>query len=1042
MAFLIDLKCVSILTNRKKENYKMKKLFLITGFILLNTFLFLSLAYSAEKESLKGASGAEVDSILSSRFSNIIYKKDIMQYVPGQLLIKYEFINTNTKKPRGKEIFEEYKKIAESISKTFDLKVKAFKPVHQYLVSKMTQDNLTEVEVRKEASIQREKKYQERLKKKDLTSSKESYIDNFEKYNLARTLLLTLKTDKDVLRLSKQINGQLLYLDGIEVKLTVEPNYLAQATFVPNDPLYPQQWAHQNTQAELGWDIERGEPSVVIAVIDTGLAYYHEDLTANILPWGTRINDFVDIDLAAYPPEMLVPGEDYIDPDSDPSDFNGHGTFTTGIACAVGNNSIGVAGVSHSCSIMPVRAGFSINYPFASALFEYDDIANAIDYAALNSADIINMSFGSGYTSEIMIEAINYAYDVGVLLIAAAGNIPISFYSYPASYENVMSIAATTIDDYKASFSTWGDQIDVCAPGVDILSTAITGYNLGSGTSASSAYVAGLAGLILSHYPERSRDEIWGTIINTADDISALNPNYGPLLGWGRVNVYQALSAPMAPNIDIDFTYSELRGNNNQIIEPRETASLVITLENFWEEITNVSATLSTQTPGVTITQANSNFRSLNFMHPVNNSEGPFIFSIDNSVYIVNFTLHIMSPSYSEDINFDFTPLINVPSGISTIQGAINAATDGTVILVAPGTYFEQINLMGKKLLLASRFILSGNKNDIISTILDGNLPNGGVVTFNSQEGADTKLIGFTITGGQTVGFGVGGGIFCNFASSPTLSDLIIENNSAYAGGGLGCRNLSHPTLQNALISNNSAIWGGGIDGEGNSNPNLRNIKISDNTAEGGGGALHIYNDISGGTRNVYYENIEISDNTSEGEGGGICWWTIDSLILKDSVIFNNISTQGYGGGIMASSFETILENVTVTANTASSGSGIYFYPADGIGGNIKNSIIWGNNGSQIYPPYDLDNFSLNYSDVQNATGQIWFENGEGNIDANPLFVDPINSNYHLTVNSPCIDAGDPLSPLDPDHTRADMGAYYFDQSLGPGIIPIYPVEE
>ena len=172
-----------------------------------------------------------------------------------------------------------------------------------------------------------------------------------------------------------------------------EPNYISRVFYVPNDPMYSQQWAHQKTQAEAAWDMERGNPDVVIAIIDTGVAYNHQDLAANI--WRDSQNnpgrDFVDINFAEYDPAryQLLPGEDYTDIDDDPSDYHGHGSHCAGITAAVGSNSIGVAGACHNCSIMPVRAGFSIlywNQDFEIwqevGQFENDDMFLARAYAA------------------------------------------------------------------------------------------------------------------------------------------------------------------------------------------------------------------------------------------------------------------------------------------------------------------------------------------------------------------------------------------------------------------------------------------------------------------------------------------------------------------------------------------------------------------------------------------------------------------------------------------------------------------------------------
>jgi beta propeller repeat protein len=363
----------------------------------------------------------------------------------------------------------------------------------------------------------------------------------------------------------------------------VEPNYIASANYVPNDSYYSYQWAHTQTSAALGWDVTRGASSVIIAILDTGVDYSHPDLAANI--WHDVSNnnapgkDFVDIDFSSYPGWTFYTAsgqEDYQAADDDPKDYHGHGTHCAGIAGAIGNNSIGIAGVCHNCKIMPVRVGFLAvdDNGEEQALLESDDVANGIYYAANKGAKIISMSFGFTANSSIVANALNYAYSKGAVLVAASGNSaqngnPVI---YPAALDNVLAVGATNKSGTRSSFSSYGSYVDVVAPGGEsiqssselILSTFSTqarnystygSYAYGAGTSAACPYVAGLAGLLLSVNPELTNSDIYQQIENSADDLGVVGRD--DEYGFGRVNVNRACSLYKG---DVKITFPKAAG--------------------------------------------------------------------------------------------------------------------------------------------------------------------------------------------------------------------------------------------------------------------------------------------------------------------------------------------------------------------------------------------------------------------------------------------------------------------------------------------------
>ncbi len=355
--------------------------------------------------------------------------------------------------------------------------------------------------------------------------------------------------------------------------------------------------------------------------------------------------------------------------------------------------------------------------------------------------------------------------------------------------------------------------------------------------------------------------------------------------------------------------------------------------------------------------------------------------------------------------------VINVPDDFETIQAGIDAAEREDTVLVSPGVYVENIDFTGKDIVVASLFLINGDIRLIEETIIDGNRE-GSVVTIIDRVTDSAKLCGFSIRNGSGTSYFYGefygGGIFV------VQSDVIIEhcriyNNSIDDGDGLsvgggiavvGWIDNTHPTIRDCeVFANESGARGGGI-GLAYTNAILERVTVYDNFAELGGG-LFITNEC-----NVTIRQSVIRDNHAGNRGGGIL-------------------------AMYSASFS--LENVTLAGNRSDvlGGSILMFY-ANNM--NAVNTIIWANNPSEIYVDENGDRSSmvLSYSAIEDGeNGIITNDNadvhwGEGNIDEDPIFADPDNDDYHLTADSPCIDAGDPESPPDPDSTRADMGAFFF----------------
>lgn len=362
--------------------------------------------------------------------------------------------------------------------------------------------------------------------------------------------------DADVISISREYEAD----PSVEF---AEPNYIYRSFALPNDAKYTLQWAHQVIQSEPAWDIETGDPDIVIAIVDTGVDWDHPDLATNI--WNNtdenldgkdtdgngyiddvRGYDFVDTTASVYP------GEDGTIRDNDPMDFHGHGTHCAGIAAAVTDNSIGVAGMSWNCKIMPIRAGYKD--PYGYGVLEADDIAVAIEYAANNNANVISMSWGGYDISKTVKEAIEYAYSKGAVLVGAAGNSDTRLKSYPAGFDNVIAVAATDSSDAKAWLSNYGSWIDIAAPGVNVLSTVFNdAYASWSGTSMSAPFVAGLAALILSKNSTFSNEDVRNILRSTTDPV--ISDEY---IGLGRINAYKAVKRNTTLHSNLDSSLDDV----------------------------------------------------------------------------------------------------------------------------------------------------------------------------------------------------------------------------------------------------------------------------------------------------------------------------------------------------------------------------------------------------------------------------------------------------------------------------------------------------
>ncbi|TSC66132.1 MAG: cell wall/surface repeat protein, partial [Candidatus Berkelbacteria bacterium Gr01-1014_85] len=387
------------------------------------------------------------------------------------------------------------------------------------------------------------------------------------KFNRSEQTFEKTEALADLNRLTDELKKQ----SAVEL---IEPNYLVRADLEPNDPYYNSLgswgqsyfdlWGLRQINAAGAWDLQTGSNTVTVAVIDSGIDQAHPEITANL--WVNQdevASNFIDDDANGYTDDRN--GWDFVQYDGNPQDDYGHGTHVAGTIAAIGNNNLGVVGVSWQSQIMNIRFLDSQGYGSMMAA------SQALKYAADNGAKIASNSWGCNCLSTLIDDAVSYAETKNMLVVAAAGNDGQDALDYtPAGVEQSLTVGASDTTDALASFSNRGAKLDVVAPGVDILSLKATNdkicpaaktvgtiYCRLSGTSMATPHVSGLAALLLSQQPNLNLTSLRYWLRQGAVDLGSTGRDLA--YGYGRINAFNSLNTLSDLGLEAKITSPKTR---------------------------------------------------------------------------------------------------------------------------------------------------------------------------------------------------------------------------------------------------------------------------------------------------------------------------------------------------------------------------------------------------------------------------------------------------------------------------------------------------
>ncbi|MBE9468661.1 MAG: S8 family peptidase [Bacteroidetes bacterium] len=436
------------------------------------------------------------------------------------------------------------------------------------------------------------------------------------------------------------INKIISQLKSNEIIEYAQPHYLPKLLYTPNDLLNTNQYYLNTIHAFEAWDISKGDSTIVIGITDTGVDIDHEDLINNISYNNKDLINGVDDDNDGFTDNFR--GWDLGENDNNPQvGDNKHGVYVSGIAAAKTDNGTGISGVGFNTKFLPVK----ISNQNGELTMSYEGII----YAADHGCSIINCSWGGTVKDQYGQDIVNYAtFNKNALVIAAAGNSNNDDLIYPASFENVISVAGTDENDIKwtgtSSGSNYGIYVDICAPGMYIYTTDNNNNYIKTywGTSFSAPIVAGCAAIAKSFYPDYTALQIGELLKASADKIDDKLGNilYQHKLGSGRVNLFKALSNTAQTSINFDnISYTD---NNDNEFVAGDTILITGIYTSYLSQVSNTTVTLSCTSDNIEIINDNNYIDTLNTLETISNQNNPFAIKIlPNINYDENIVLRL-----------------------------------------------------------------------------------------------------------------------------------------------------------------------------------------------------------------------------------------------------------------------------------------------------------------------------------------------------------------------------------------------------------------